>query len=130
MGFFSRRREDKLFTDMQRVGDFHDRLATMPLSDDQAQELREAVEHELSTEWKMPPFWAQVGFDLTNEDPDLEDQTKSFAFTDALVLGYVLRRVELDRPDGNPVPEDIRVRLAGARTTQDRATAAMETARS
>ena len=48
----------------------------------------------------MPAFWSQLGVDYTNAREDVRGESDSYAFTDAMVLGYALRWVESERADG------------------------------
>lgn len=109
MGFLARRRARKFSEELKGIGEMSDDLVGLPLDDARGQELRVAVEKRLGGEWRMPPFWSQIGLDYTNAREDVED---SLAFTDALVFGYALREIEAQRPDARPVPPDIAVRLA------------------
>jgi len=93
------------------VGEESDRLVQLPLSDELAQEIREAVEAQLSAEWQMPASWSQLGIDYTNSREDVNSEEDAYAFTDALVFGYALREVESARPDGHLVPADLAARL-------------------
>ncbi|HWY90440.1 MAG TPA: hypothetical protein VNY31_07185 [Solirubrobacteraceae bacterium] len=107
MGFLARRRSKKWITSLNQIGEESDRLVELPLSDEIAQEIREAVEARLAAEWKMPAGWAALGVEYTNARGDGADEADAYAFTDALVFGYTLREVESARPDGRPVPADI-----------------------
>jgi hypothetical protein len=127
MGFFGRRRAAKLETELGRVGDTADQRVDLPLNDPTAQELRTAVEQRLEADWQMPAFWSQVGLDYANARDDVNNEEDAWAFTDSLVLGYVLRRVEAERSDARPIPSDIAMRL-GEADPRDRRRAAVETA--
>jgi hypothetical protein len=111
MGFFGRRRAAKFEDQLASVGDTADQLVDLPLNDPAAQELRTEVQQGLEAHWHMPEFWSQVGLDYVNARDDVHNQEDSWAFSDALLLGYVLRRVEAERPDAHPVPPDIALRL-------------------
>jgi hypothetical protein len=111
MGFFGRRRAAKFEDQLGSVGDTADQLVDLPLNDPTAQELRTEVQQGLEAHWHMPEFWSQVGLDYVNARDDVRNQEDSWAFSDALLLGYVLRRVEAERPDARPVPPDIALRL-------------------
>jgi hypothetical protein len=95
------------------IGEESDRLVQLPLSDELAQQIREAVEARLNAEWQMPASWSQLGIDYTNSREDVNSEEDAYAFTDALVFGYALREVESARSDGHPVPADVAARLKG-----------------
>src|SRR4051794_9674758 len=126
MGFLARRRAAKFTEELKVSGSLADSLVSVALNDPVGQELRLAAERRLEEEWQMPPFWAQLGLDYTNAQDEVEDQEDGWAFTDALGIGYALREIEAARPDGRPVPEDVRVRLAAA-SDEDRAEVAIRT---
>ena len=88
-----------------------DTLVGSPLKDSLAQEIPVAVEQRLEQDWQMPAFWSQLGIDDTNAREDVRGEADSYAFTDAMVLGYALRWVESERADGRSVPVDIALQL-------------------
>lgn len=100
--------------DVKAVGDTSDRLVELPLRDEAAQQCRLAVEQRLREEWQMPPFWSRIGVDYTTARDEVEGEEDSYAFTDALVFGYVLREVDALRPGARSVPDDVAARLAQA----------------
>ena len=86
-------------------------LVESPLKDSLAQEIRVALEQRLEQDWQMPAFWSQLGVDYTNAREDVGGEADSYAFTDAMVLGYALRCVESERADGRSVPNDVALQL-------------------
>ncbi len=88
-----------------------DRLVQSPLKYTLGQEIRVAVEQRLEEDWQMPAFWSGLGVDYTNMREDVHGEEDALAFTDGLVLGYVLRWVESERRDARNVPGDIAIRL-------------------
>jgi hypothetical protein len=119
MGFLARQRSKKLIASLNQIGEESDRLVELPLSDEVAQEIREAVEARLAAEWKMPAVWAALSVEYTNARGDGADEADAYAFTDALVFGYALREVEAAHPNGRPVPSDIATHLTGVPNRSD-----------
>ena len=112
MGFLDRRRAAEFNEQLQGVGDMADSLVDLELEDGDAQELRVAVERRLQEDWEMPEPWDDIagGYPYAQDD-DASDE-EIFACNDAVEFGYVLREIELERPDAKPVPGDIAVRLS------------------
>lgn len=111
VGFLPRRRQAQFQQQLAGGVDMLDTLVESPLKDGLAQEIRVAVEQRLEQDWQMPAFWSQLGVDYTNAREDVCGEADSYAFTDAMVLGYALRWVESDRADGRSVPDDIALQL-------------------
>jgi hypothetical protein len=88
-----------------------DRLVESPLKDTMGQEIRVAVEQRLEEDWQMPAFWSELGIAYTHMREDVHGEEDALAFTDGLVVGYVLRWVESERADARHVPADIVIRL-------------------
>lgn len=118
MGFLRRRRDQKWLRSLGGEAnenlDFDVRLQEQPLTDPTAQGLRIAVEARLAAEWKMPEVWAQLGVDYTNARGYGADEQEAYAFTDALVFGYVLREIEAMRADALPMSSEVATRLRDA----------------